>query len=163
VRRKKAQSVRAIGRWCEEVGIGEFGWWRRAPLVVEEITPQPTVTEETYTQTLARCESLRDWALIELLWSTGLRWAEIARLAIEHIGFASGYIMVAITKSKKPRIVLISPVALRALRRFVGRRTAGPVLEMSGNAIRLRLIRLGAPSAHAWRRGWAVHALKSGV
>ena len=24
-------------------------------------------------------------------------------------------------------------------------------------------MRLGAPSAHAWRRGWAVQALRSGV
>jgi len=34
---------------------------------------------------------------------------------------------------------------------------------MTGNAIRLRLKKLGVPSAHAWRRGWAVQALRSGV
>ena len=34
---------------------------------------------------------------------------------------------------------------------------------MTGNAIRLRLARLDAPSAHAWRRGWAVRALRAGV
>ena len=34
---------------------------------------------------------------------------------------------------------------------------------MSGNAIRLRLQRLDAPSAHAWRRGWAVESLRNGV
>ena len=34
---------------------------------------------------------------------------------------------------------------------------------MTGNAIRLRLARLDAPSAHAWRRGWAVRALRVGV
>jgi len=163
VRRKKAQSVRAIGRWCEDAGIGEFGWWRKVPLVVEDVTPQPTVTEETYKQTLARCESLRDRALIELLWSTGLRRAEIARLAIEHIDFANGYVVVAIAKSKRPRVVPTSPSTLRVLRRLIGRRTSGSVFHLSGNAIRLRLARLGAPSAHAWRRGWAVHALKSGV
>ena len=33
---------------------------------------------------------------------------------------------------------------------------------MTGNAIRLRLARLDAPSAHAWRRGWAVRALRAG-
>ena len=30
-------------------------------------------------------------------------------------------------------------------------------------AIRPSLMRLGVPSAHAWRRGWAVQALRSGV
>ena len=34
---------------------------------------------------------------------------------------------------------------------------------MSTNAIRLRLQRLDLPSAHAWRRGWAVQALRNGV
>jgi integrase len=29
--------------------------------------------------------------------------------------------------------------------------------------VRLLLQRLNAPSAHAWRRGWAVHALRNGV
>ena len=34
---------------------------------------------------------------------------------------------------------------------------------MTPNAVRLLLQRLDAPSAHAWRRGWAVQALRSGV
>ncbi|NBZ96516.1 MAG: hypothetical protein EBR40_08860 [Proteobacteria bacterium] len=34
---------------------------------------------------------------------------------------------------------------------------------MTSNAIRLMLQREELPSAHAWRRGWAVHTLKSGV
>jgi hypothetical protein len=34
---------------------------------------------------------------------------------------------------------------------------------MTGNAIRLRLQRMDIPSAHAWRRGWAVQALRNGV
>lgn len=163
VRRKKAQSVRALGRWCEEAGIDEFPWWRQVPLAVEEVIPQATVTEEIYRQVMSRCESPRDRALIEVLWSTGLRRAEISRLAIEHVDFVNGYVVVVTSKSKKPRAVPTSPKALRAIRKLIGRRTEGPVFQMSGNAIRLRLIRLDAPSAHAWRRGWAVSALRHGV
>jgi integrase len=37
------------------------------------------------------------------------------------------------------------------------------ILNMTGNAIRLRLNKMGVPSAHAWRRGWAVQALRNGV
>lgn len=163
VRRKKAQSVRALGRWCEEAGIDEFSWWRQVPLAVEEVTPQVTVTEEIYKQVLLRCETPRDRALVEVLWSTGLRRAEISRLAIEHVDFVSGFVVVVTSKSKKPRVVPMSPKALRAVRRLVGRRTEGWIFQMSGNAIRLRLIHLEAPSAHAWRRGWAVHALRNGI
>jgi len=163
VRRKKAQSVRAVGRWCEEADIDEFGWWRRVPVATEAITPQPTVTEEIYRQAVRRCCSLRDRALIEMLWSTGLRRAEIARLDVGHVDFANGYVVVVSAKNNKPRVVPISPNALRAMRRYIGRRTSGLVFEMTGNAIRLRLKCLGLPSAHAWRRGWAVHALTFGV
>jgi integrase len=49
------------------------------------------------------------------------------------------------------------------VRRLAGVRTVGPVLGMSSNAIRLVLQRAGLPSAHAWRRGWAVNALSMGV
>jgi integrase len=34
---------------------------------------------------------------------------------------------------------------------------------MSSNAIQQLVKRFDAPSPHAWRRGWAVHALKRGI
>ena len=34
---------------------------------------------------------------------------------------------------------------------------------VQSNTVRLILKRLNAPSAHAWRRGWAVQALRNGV
>ena len=60
-------------------------------------------------------------------------------------------------------MVPVPKSVLRSVRRLVGVRTDGLVLEMSSNAIRLILQRAGLPSAHAWRRGWAVHALRNGV
>lgn len=163
VRRKSAQAVRAFGRWCEEAGVEEFGWWKQVPLANEQVRPQETVTELIYRQVLSRCRNTIDKALVELLWSTGLRRSEIVHLCIENVDFANGFLVVVTSKSGKPRVVPVSPTALRALRRVIGSRLEGSVLGLSGNAIRLRLRRLGAPSSHAWRRGWAVHSLASGV
>jgi len=163
VRRKRAQSVRAFGRWSEEAGLDVWEWWRRVPLSSEILTPQETVTPEIYRQVLRGCRTPRDRALIEILWSTGLRRSEIARLRVEDLDLAAGCAVVVSSKSKKPRVVPLSPPARRAVRRLIRHRTAGLVLGMSGNAIRLRLFRLEAPSAHAWRRGWAVEALRHGV
>lgn len=39
----------------------------------------------------------------------------------------------------------------------------GRLVGMSSNAIQQLMKRLDAPSPHAWRRGWAVHALKRGI
>jgi integrase len=163
VQRKRAQAVRAFGRWCEEAGLEKFAWWKKVPLPTEPIRPQVTVSETVYKRVLKSCRTKQDRALIEVLWSTGLRRGEIERLRVEHIDFANGYVVVESSKSGKPRVVPISPIALRAVRRVVGSRSTGSALGLSGNAIRLRLRRLDAPSAHAWRRGWAVQAMRSGI
>jgi integrase/recombinase XerD len=156
-------AVRALGKWCEEAEINYFVWWKQVPLVTEQVLPQPTVTEDVYRQVLARCKTPRDKALIEVLWSSGLRRSEIERMKIEHLDFVGGFIVVPTSKANRPRVVPMSPTAMRALRRLVGHCTEGSVFGMTGNAIRLRLARMGSPSAHAWRRGWAVHALRRGV
>jgi len=53
-------------------------------------------------------------------------------------------------------------VARHAVRKHLGRRTQCSLFGMTPNAVHLLLQRLHAPSAHAWRRGWAVQALRSG-
>ena len=161
--RKRAQSARAFGSWCEKVGLEEFGFWKQIPVQKIEIKPQCTVVEADYKKALSKCTTTRDTALVEMLWSTGMRREEIARACIEHIDFAGGFIVVPTTKNGRPRIVPVSPKLLQAMRKLIAKREYGSILNMSGNAIRQRLRRMGVPTAHAWRRGWAVQALRNGV
>jgi integrase/recombinase XerD len=161
--RKRGQAVRAVGKWAEEQGYECFTWWRNVPLIKEKTQPQATVTEADYQKALKSANTLRDLALIEVLWSTGLRRSEIERLKIDDVNLANSFLVVRTSKTGKPRVVPLSPQARLALRRLLKARTEGSVFRMSSNAIRLCLKRLGAPSAHAWRRGWAVRALRSGV
>ncbi len=67
VRREKAQSVRALGRRCQDDGVDYFSFWKQVPLVTEQVTPQVTVTNEIYREELSHCVKLRDKALVELL------------------------------------------------------------------------------------------------
>lgn len=161
--RKRGQAVRAVGKWAEEQGYECFMWWRTVPLIKEKAQPQATVTEVDYQQALKSAGTLRDIALIEVLWSTGLRRSEIERLKINDVNLADSFLVVRTSKTGKPRVVPLSPQARLALRRLLKARTEGSVFQMSSNAIRLRLQRMGAPSTHAWRRGWAVRALRMGV
>jgi integrase len=161
--RKRGQAVRAVGKWAEEQDYEAFIWWRQVPLIKETTKPQTTVTEVDYQKALKSAGTLRDIALIEVLWSTGLRRSEIEQLKINDVNLADSFLVVRTSKTGRPRIVPLSPQARHALRRLLKTRTEGTVFQMSSNAIRLRLQRIGAPSAHAWRRGWAVHALRSGV
>ena len=161
--RKRGQAIRAVGRWAEEQHYESFTWWRQVPLIKETAKPQTTVTEVDYQKALIAANTIRDVALIEVLWSTGLRRSEIERLQIADVNLADSFLIVRTSKTGKPRIVPLSPQARNALRRYLKGQESGSVFQMTSNAIRLCLNRLEAPSAHAWRRGWAVRALRAGV
>ena len=162
-RRKRGQAVRAVGQWAESNGYDVFPWWVRVPLAREIKRPQETATEKDYRTALQAAGTLRNKALIEVLWSCGLRRSEIARLEISDANFPEGFLIVRTSKTGKPRIAPLSPTARHALRKHIGKRLQGSLFDMTTNAIRLCLQRLGVPSAHAWRRGWAVQALRNGV
>lgn len=163
VRRKRGQALRAFGSWCAQNGVSGLEWAPQVPLSLEPVLPQQTATEADYRAALGAVRSLRDRALIELLWSCGLRRSELAALNVSDVDAAGGFVVVRQSKSGRPRIAPMSPTATLAVRRLMRTQPEGALLGMSSNAIRLRLQRLGAPSAHAWRRGWAVNALRAGV
>jgi integrase/recombinase XerD len=162
-RRKRGQAVRALGKWSSTNDYGIFDFWRQVPLAKETLHPQETATEHDYKPAVNAASTLRDKALIEVLWSCGLRRSEIARLEASDVNFSEGFLVIHTSKTGKPRIAPLSPSARHALRKHIGKRTQGSLFGMTTNAIRLCLQRLSAPSAHAWRRGWAVQALRSGV
>lgn len=163
VRRKRGQALRAFGRWCAENGVSGLEWARQVPLASEPATPQRTTTHDDYRAALRSAREPRHRALIELLWSGGFRRSELAALSASDIDCEGGFAVVRRSKTGEPRIVPISPEAVSAVRKALRTRREGNLLGMTSNAIRLYLARIGAPSAHAWRRGWAVHALSSGV
>lgn len=162
-RRKRGQAIRAFGKWLHEQEHEGFEWWKQVPLTKEKTLPQTTTTVSDYIKALANAKAPRDKAIIEVLWSCGVRRSELCSLNIEDIDFVGGFMLIRQSKTGKPRVVPISPSARRTLRKHLRGRTQGSVFEMSSNAVRLLLQRLGAPSAHAWRRGWAVQALRNGV
>ena len=162
-RRKRGQAVRAVGKWSGTNDYDIFTWWKSVPLAKEIMRPQETTNEVDYRKALCTASTLRDKALIEVLWSCGLRRSEITRLQFADVNFSEGFLIVHTSKTGKPRIAPLSPAARHALRKHIGKRTQGSLFGMTTNAIRLCLQRLGTPSAHAWRRGWAVQALRNGV
>ena len=163
VRRKRGQAVRAFGKWATHHGYNIFPWWTQVPLAKEAQRPQETAVEADYKAALIRAKTIRDKALIEVLWSCGLRRSEITRLSVEDVNLTEGFLVIHQSKTGKPRIAPLSPSARQAVRRLLRGRSGGSVFEMSTNAVRLCLQRLNAPSAHAWRRGWAVQSLRRGV
>ncbi len=123
VRRKRAQAIRAFGRWAEGTDEIVFRWWKEVPLVVETQRPQPTATESDYRAARKKASTDRDRAVIELLWSCGLRRGELVRLNVEDVNLSDGLLVVRQSKTGQPRVVPLSPSARRAVRRQIAGRT----------------------------------------
>jgi len=129
---------------------------------------------------------LRNRAVLELLYSTGVRVGELVKMDVEDIDFSQGLIKV-LGKGKKERIVPAGDPALAALREYLKKRTelfrkgmpgkpGNPVfLGKTGNRITARSIarivdRYVAASGinrrispHKLRHTFATHLLDSGA
>lgn len=73
---------------------------------------------------------MRNRAILEVLYSSGLRVSELARLPLTAVDFDNELLRV-VGKGSKTRIVPIGKVALRTLRRYLARRAAAAGGEKS--------------------------------
>jgi integrase/recombinase XerC len=121
--------------------------------------------------------SLRDKAILETFYSTGIRLSELVELNTEDIDFDSGLARIR-GKGKKERIVPIGSKAIEALKKYLGVKSAAQgqaiFLNRTGERLTARsvariakryLSRVGLPevSAHGLRHSFATHLLEEGV
>lgn len=140
------------------------------------------LTEEEITRliesVIAKDESgLRDRAMLEVFYSTGVRISELAGLNLDNIDFISGVIKV-LGKGKKERLVPIGDIAIGALRNYLDKRakqSEAVFLNKNGSRItdrgirgivakylRLASIKQGV-SPHTLRHSFATHLLNRGA
>jgi len=118
---------------------------------------------------------LRDRAILELLYATGIRVGEAAGLEVTDIDVGSGLVRVR-GKGDKERLVPVGTQALRALEAYLDGRRKGP-LFLNGRGGRLtvrslhRIVRASAKRAglhrpvspHTLRHSFATHLLDQGA
>lgn len=163
MQRKRAQSLRSFGRWSHRIGDNDLPWWEQIRVPVERERPQPTATAQDFSEGLQRLSGARDRAILGLLWGTGLRRSEVARLQVADVNLSDGFLIVRTSKNGKPRMVPVPPISARLLRRHLRHWSEDSLFGLGPGGIRLVLRRHGLLPAHAWRRGWAVEALRSGI
>jgi integrase/recombinase XerD len=145
-----------------------------SPAQVESLLNQPDVSTPY---------GLRDRALLEVLYSSGLRISEALDLQLGDIDYAEGFISVRNGKGGKPRNVPIGKTALSWLQRYIleGRSKlesdCSSLLFLSRNgerlsrqsaaaAIREYVVGAGLPAwvtAHSLRHSAATHLLEGGA
>jgi integrase len=101
IRRMRARSAKAFLRWATEEEISDTLWFRRIKLPSVKETPHETATEADYRRALAKAHAYRDRGLLAVLWSSGMRRAEVARMRVEHIDLDGGNVLVPISKTGK--------------------------------------------------------------
>ncbi|MDE6006761.1 MAG: tyrosine recombinase XerD [Muribaculaceae bacterium] len=128
-------------------------------------------------------ETLRNHAIIETLYGSGLRVSELTDLRISRLALDEGYVIVE-GKGSKQRLVPLSPASVELISEYLPRRNEGPI-KREGEDI-LFLNRRGAPltrvmvfyiirdaaalagiakkvSPHTLRHSFATHLLEGGA
>ena len=98
--------------------------------------------------------SSRDRALMELLYSSGLRLAELVGLDIAHLDLKDGVVQV-LGKGRKARIVPVGRMAARALRTWLAERAALARPDENALFVGRNGVRLGARAVQARVALWA--------
>jgi tyrosine recombinase XerC len=140
------------------------------------------LTEEEVTKLITAVQpkderGLRDRAVLETFYSTGIRVSELVGLKIQDVDFIGGVIKV-LGKGKKERIVPIGDIAIAAIRAYLEKRkkqqealflnksgkriTDRGIRNIVGKYIRMASIKRGV-SCHTLRHSFATHLLNRGA
>ena len=136
-------------------------------------------TEDDISSLRAVCDSTRDRAFLEFLYSTGCRISEVLSLKVQDIDFSEGEVVV-FGKGHKERIVYLSNICIDWLKQYFRERNAQPEEPLFGHldnpkkkitsrGAQLILKDLGLKSGvenvhpHRFRRTMATHAMDKGM
>ena len=153
--------------------------WRRLPGVLSRERTKDLITATDPASGLY----LRDRALLELLYATGIRASEAAQLGVDDINFQVGYLR-CLGKGNKERIVPVHSRALQAVRQYLeelrprlieGKRSAALFVSRRGEPLsRVEVWRIvrktarlagltGKVSPHTLRHCFGSHLLQGGA
>lgn len=131
--------------------------WKRVP----DVLSQPEVLAMIKASDGEEWQQVRDHAIIEMFYASGMRVSELVNLRVENVNFEVGYIR-CIGKGSKERLVPIGRQAREAATRYLNE--VRPGLIKQGNPPQVFLSRLGK---HLSRQSiWKIikhYALKAGV
>ncbi len=116
-------SIRIFYQYLYEQGVVAYNYARLISPPKKERRLPKVVEAELLNQILDRVPEndleIRDLAILELLYSSGLRLAEIAALELRHVDFKEQMLQVVDGKGGKDRLVPVGDKALQALQKWL--------------------------------------------
>ena len=117
-RRRRTAAIRGFYRFAFGEGFADIDIAAHIDLPREVRRLPETLTVDEVERLLESADDVRDRALLELLYASGLRVSEALRLDAEDLSFDGGYVRV-IGKGDRERLVPVGEVALDHLRRYM--------------------------------------------
>jgi integrase/recombinase XerD len=142
---------------------------------------QGEIAKLLHSVTVNAAQGVRDRAILELLYSSGLRSSEICNLTLADINFADGTVRVLAGKNKKDRLVPVGKIALSWLDRYIadvhGLRITGPLFYHFAGKTPLRYYNIlqivskyktlagikKRCNPRSFRHSFAIHLLENGA
>jgi len=192
---RKLSSLKAFFKWLERENVIE-GNPAAQVLSPKSSRPLPDVLDVDEVERLLALPSVespfgvRDKALLETLYATGMRVAEASALSLTDIDWRAGEARIVSGKGNKTRIVLLGSFALAALRQYIDearpqlmakrKDTLAPVAEavwinsrgtrLSAHAIYIKVLEYTKLAGidknvtpHTLRHSFATHMLQNGA
>lgn len=181
---RRVSSLRSFARYLREQGVLRQDPFLNLPLPKREARLPKFLSEREMVDLLSRGGAAgsatreRDRAVVELLYSSGLRRSELSALNVGDVDWLSGFARV-FGKGSRERLVPVGGRALACLRDYLSKRRApeaGEPLFLNGRGRRLSdqgvafVLRRWIDSArwlkpvtpHAFRHSFATHLLNRG-
>lgn len=172
------RNVSSFFSWLEEEDYILKSPMRRIHKIKTTKTVKNTITDEEIERLRDQCDCKRDLAIIDLLYSTGMRVGELVRLNIEDIDFNERECIVLGKGDKERRVYFDAKTKIHLQDYLANRSDTNPALfvsldapynrlQISGVEVRLRMLgrSLGIERIHPhkFRRTMAIRAIDKGM
>ena len=172
------RNISSFFTWLEEEDYIIKSPMRRIHKIKTTKTVKEVISDEEIEKMRDKCQSLRDLAIIDLLYSTGIRIGELVRLNIDDIDFEERECIVFGKGDKERRVYFDTKTKIHLMGYINSRSDANPALFVTLDApydrlrisgVEIRLRRLGRELGinkvhpHKFRRTMATRAIDKGM
>ena len=172
------RNISSFFTWLEEEDYIIKSPMRRIHKIKTTKTVKEVISDEEIEKMRDKCQSLRDLAIIDLLYSTGIRIGELVRLNIDDIDFEERECIVFGKGDKERRVYFDAKTKIHLMGYINSRSDANPALFVTLDApydrlrisgVEIRLRRLGRELGinkvhpHKFRRTMATRAIDKGM
>ena len=172
------RNISSFFSWLEEEDYILKSPMRRIHKIKTKTVVKEVISDENMEKMRDGCKNLRDLAIIDLLYSTGIRVGELVRLNIKDINFEQRECIVFGKGDKERRVYFDAKAKIHLMEYLVSRTDENPALfvtldaphsrlKISGVEIRLRTLgrelSLERIHPHKFRRTMATRAIDKGM